>query len=196
MQPTLPTPEQIANVTEAITAALWLGVALAIYAYLSHRTEDNGPTRWQRWRAWIVEHYFLSSSDSTPGADAAGIEPVYIPVSETGIHADTSAPIPAPADRAAPDIEAPNRGMDDDGWQLPRVSRHISDGELIVLLAALRAPSGKHRFSANQIAALVGGNRNTVMARVKELRADAPLVYPPRTPEQQIAREQLQLDRR
>jgi hypothetical protein len=55
--------------------------------------------------------------------------------------------------------------MDNGGWELPRVSRHISDGELIVLLAALRASSGKHRFSANQIAALVGGSRNAVRAR-------------------------------
>jgi hypothetical protein len=73
------------------------------------------------------------------------------------------------AERAPPYMDAANDGMD--GWELPRISRCIDDGELIVLLAALREPSGKHRFSANQIHTLVGGERNTVLARVKEIRA-------------------------
>jgi len=126
-----------------------------------------------------------------------GIEPVYVPVSETSMPANTGVPVSAPAGRAGADIDAPNGSMDNGGWELPRVSRHISDGELIVLLAALRASSGKHRFSANQIAALVGGSRNAVRARVKEIRSSAPaVVFRPLAPEQQQLREQLQLDQR
>ncbi len=74
---------------------------------------------------------------------------------------------------------------------------HLSDAETIALLAAQRKPDGKHRYSANQIAILVGGNRNAVLARVKELRAGAPpVVFRPLAPEQQQLRDQLQLDQR
>jgi len=176
-----PTPDQIANVTEAITAALWLGVALAIYAYLSHRTEDNGPTRWQRWRDWLTTHYLTSSSDSAPPHDA-GMELVSIPVSQTSMDDHTSAPTGAGMSIAAPDIDALDAGMDD--WSMPRLSARLSDAEMIVLLATQRRADGKHRYSANQIQTLIGGDRNTVLARIKELRGLAPpAVYRPLTPD-------------
>jgi hypothetical protein len=190
MNPTTPTPDQIANVTQAITVAFWLGVALIAYAYLSHQTEDNGPTRWSRWRAWLTAHYLTSSSDRAP-LDDADTEPIHVSIQRIDTSASIGGRAATDTDGGLPDTDAA------DGWTMPRLSRHISDGELIVILAALRAPSGKHRFSANQIAALVGGGHNATMARVKELRRDAPpVVYRALAPEQQQLRDQLQLDQR
>lgn len=86
-----------------------------------------------------------------------------------------------------PDMDAENPGM-------PRLSRAISDGDLIAFLAVVRGKDGKHRYTANAIFALVGGDRNAVLARIKEIRAGPPqAVYPPRTPEQQQLRSELGL---
>jgi hypothetical protein len=83
-----------------------------------------------------------------------------------------------------------------DDWELPRLSARLSDAEMIVLLATQRRADGKHRYSANQIQTLIGGDRNTVLARVKELRYNAPpIVYRPLAPEQQQLRDPLRLDR-
>lgn len=76
---------------------------------------------------------------------------------------------------------------------MPRLSRTISDADLIAFLAVLRGPGGKYRYSANAIFGLVGGDRNTVLARIKEIRDGPKTTYPPRTPEQQQLREQLGL---
>jgi hypothetical protein len=128
----------------------------------------------------------MSSANDAPAAPAADMEPVYIPVSRYGMEPGGMDAPPS----AAPDIDAQNTGM-------PRVSRDITSNELIVLLAVMRGPDRKPRFSANAIHTLVGGDRNTVMAKVKEIRngPDAP-VFPPRTPEQQQVRAELQLDGR
>ena len=127
----------------------------------------------------------MSSSAGAPAADA-GMNAVYIPVSQYGMDAggmDDGA-------RAAPDMDAPNAGM-------PRALRDITSDELIVLLAVLRGADKKPRYSANAIHALVGGDRNTVLAKVKEIRSGpAEPVFPPLTDEQQRLRRQLQLDQR
>lgn len=68
---------------------------------------------------------------------------------------------------AAPDIDAENTDM-------PRLSRNITDREMIVLLAMQRGTHGKHRYSANAIHTLVGGDRNTVLATIKQLREVPP----------------------
>jgi len=192
MNPTTPTPEQIANVTEAIKAALWLGVALAIYAYLSHRTEDDASTRWQRWRAWIVEHYFLSSSDGLAAGSDSGSEPVHVPVPDTSTATARGAGAPAGTDAVLPDTGALE--ADTVGWAPPRLSLHLSDAETIALLALQRDKSGKYRHSANKIYALVGGSRKAVLDQIGAVRDGAPAVFRPLTPEQQQVREQLQLD--
>lgn len=71
------------------------------------------------------------------------------------------------SDGAAPDIDAENTDM-------PRLSRTLGDGELIVLLAAQRGKDGKHRFSGNDIFKLMGGDRNAVLAKIKAVRATPP----------------------
>jgi hypothetical protein len=144
-----------------------------------------------------IVHFIMSRLPARPVADA-GMDAVYIPVSRTGMEHHTSEPagigMGTVAQGAAPDIDAANAGMDDDSYKPPRISTHLSDAEMIVLLAAQRGKDGKHRFSANAIHALIGGDRNTVLARVKELRSGTPAVFTPLTPEQQEFRTQLQLD--
>lgn len=131
-------------------------------------------------RAW----WNMSTSDDAPSGPTGGMEPVYIPVSQYGM--EPTGMDAQPND--APDIDAVNTGM-------PRISRDISSDELIVLLAVMRGPDKKPRFSANAIHALVGGDRNTVLAKVKEIRngPDTP-VFPPLSDEQKQLRQQLQLD--
>lgn len=65
--------------------------------------------------------------------------------------------------------------------------RRMSDAELIALLAVQRDDQNKHRFSANKIAALVGGTREDVLDQIRAVR-NLP-DYQPLTPEQQEARE-------
>lgn len=107
----------------------------------------------------------LMSRSGGGGGDSPAA-PVSIPVSDTSIK-------PAPAPAAAPDIDAVNTGM-------PRVSRDITPDELVVLLAVLRGPDGKHRYTANAIFTLVGGNRNAVMETIRDVRSGPPApVYRP-----------------
>jgi len=193
MDPTTPTPDQIANVTEAITAALWLGVALAIYAYLSHRTEDNGPTRWHRWRAWYTARY-MSSSDSAPAAAEWSANQSVDQSAPTSLKGQTSAAAGAglgpAADRDLPGLEAEHTGLD-----TPRVSSYLTDSEFIVFLATQKLRNGKYRLSANDIVKTVRGDRTEVLAIVRQVREPAP-EFPPLTDEQQRLRQQLQLDQR
>lgn len=106
---------------------------------------------------------------------------IYIPVSSMPYQAGG---MDAPP-RAAPDMDAPHAGM-------PTLSRDITDDALLAFLAVVRGKDGKPRYSANAIHGLVGGDRNTVLAKIKEIRSgpSAP-IYPPRTPEQRQLREEL-----
>jgi hypothetical protein len=102
------------------------------------------------------------SREQAAARRAAGMETVYIPVSHTGMESgdmDDAAPAP-------PDMDAVHAGI-------PQFKRDITDGEWIAYMAVARK-DGKHRFSANQIHAAVGGDRNTVLARVREIREIKP----------------------
>lgn len=58
--------------------------------------------------------------------------------------------------------------------ELPHFDRDITDGEWIIRMACARGPDKKYRFSANAIYAAVGGDRNAVLARIREIRATPP----------------------
>jgi hypothetical protein len=113
--------------------------------------------------AWTIGAWRIMSRALASRRPAGSMQSVYIPVSQYGTDA-TGMENDHPT---APGIDAPNTDM-------PRLSRTMGDGELIVVLALLRGKDGKHRFSANDIQKLIGGDRNTVLARVKELRATPP----------------------
>lgn len=143
------------QVWNAWTAGVIFFLVVVAYFVLSHRSEDHGPTLLARLLIMFREH--------RSARRAAGMESVYIPVSRYGMEPGGMENDEAPA----PDIDAANTDM-------PRLSRNITDNEMIVVLAMQRGKDGKHRYSANAIHALVGGDRNTVMARIKELRETKP----------------------
>ncbi len=114
-------------------------------------------------RGGTVRHILIMSRQVLGWPPADGMQLVYIPVSQYSMDAGGM----DEDEDDAPDIEAADADM-------PRVSRNITDSEMVVLLAAQRGKDGKPRYSANAIHTLVGGDRNAVLARIKELRAVAP----------------------
>lgn len=134
------------------------GAVVLILHYLTSVQVDYGPMRYQRWHA-----AFIMSRERRAAQRVASMQAVCIPVSQYGME---SGGMEKP-EVSTPDIDAVNTDM-------PRLSRNITDNEMIVLLAMQRGKDGKHRYSANAIHTLVGGDRNTVMATIKELRAVPP----------------------
>ena len=67
----------------------------------------------------------------------------------------------------------------------------MAEAEIVALLAVQRLPDGAYRYSANAIAALVGGTRATVLDQIRALR-NLPELRP-LTPEQERARRELGL---
>lgn len=61
-------------------------------------------------------------------------------------------------------------GIDD---QMPRISAYLTDNEFLVFLTRQKLRDGKYRLSANKVYEVVGGNRNTVLDIVRQVR-DAP----------------------
>lgn len=136
----------------------WVGMGFGALVLILHSLTsveiDGGPMRYERWRASIIMWSARRSA-----ARAADMEVVSIPVSRYGMDAGGMDDPPP----AAPDMDAENIDM-------PRLSRNITDREMIVLLTMQRGTNGKHRYSANAIHTLVGGDRNTVLATIKSLR--------------------------
>lgn len=166
------------RVVQAVWVGIWFGVALLVFFYLTHRGAEGAPMRYQRLWAFLNERYLTSSTEEAttedvlePGEDATGTNQEL---------ADTDAVRAGSTQRT--------------GTQAVRISRRLTDVELIALLAVQRTAAGKERFSANAIAALMGGTRAEVLVQVRASRNVAPpAAFPPLSAEQQAAREQLGL---
>lgn len=92
---------------------------------------------------------------------------VRIPASEASISAEMS-------NRARTSIPVWNTSIhtsDDTDEELPRFHRDITEDDELRGLCMVRNKDGKYRHSANKIYEFVGGDRNTVMAKIKEIRA-------------------------
>lgn len=74
--------------------------------------------------------------------------------------------------RAAPDMDAPNGGMD---WEMPRMRLYPTRAEVITWMAAIKQKDGKPVFSANKIVAAVGGDRTEVLAIIRQVRGGTPV---------------------
>jgi hypothetical protein len=126
---------------------------------------------------WLLWHYFPARDDMSsapePPTTSGSTQVVHVPVPRTG----TAEVVPISTRVEKTDTEAVEGGTE--GWETPRLSTRLSDTEMIALLASQRGKDGKHRYSANQIHALVGGSRKDVLDQVKALRADAPPVFRP-----------------
>jgi hypothetical protein len=107
----------------------------------------------------LFRSFVTSSGETSEDAKTAAVS-VHVPVRDTGTEGGTA-------------------------WELPRISRHNSDAERIVYLAAQLSPDGKYRFSANKIADLIGGTRADVLEQVKGVRTSPS--YAALTPDKQPA---------
>ena len=167
------------RVVQAVWVGIWFGVALLLFFYLTHRGAEGAPMRYQRWWTFVSERYLMTSADDEDASDEAP-EPGETTSGTNQALADTDAVRAGTAERT--------------GTAALRISRRMTDVEVIALLAVQRTPEGKERFSANAIAALVGGTRSEVLAQVRAIRNVAqPAAFPPLSAEQQAAREQLEL---
>jgi len=170
---------------DTMTAEQWIyGLLAGLIAF--------GVMAWLFFRA--TRPHILSSSDSAPAADARSANQSVDQSAPTSLHGQTSAAAGArlgpAADRATPDMDAENTGLD-----TPRASSYLTDNEFIVFLATQKLRNGKYRLSANDIVKTVRGDRTEVLAIVRQVREPAP-EFPPLTDEQQQQRAQLQLDQR
>src|SRR5262249_811783 len=117
-----------------------------------------------------VARFIMSRIPQRP-INAVGMERYDIPVSAPPIPPQPTTQPQSGMEARSPDIDAEN-----DGWEAPRVSAYGSVEDDIIFLAMRRAgPGQKHRYSANKIAQMVGGNRNQVLALVKKIRSTDPL---------------------
>lgn len=131
-------------------------------------------------RVWLAPQLrrlagmFLMSRPEKVAPHAADMDAVYIPVSHTGMNAHTTA--------EARDITG--------DYEMPRIGRRLSDDEIIALLATQKGVDGaKYRFSANEIALLMKGDRNTRLDQIRAVREGPPA---PQVREHQARLEQLQ----
>lgn len=144
---------------------------------------------------WLLWRYFpMSSADDAPAAPAQSAKPVLDQSAPTSLNAQTSliasSGLGSSADRAAPDMDAEQTGLD-----TPRISRYLTDDEFIIFLATQKLRNGKYRLSANDIVKAARGDRTEVLAIVRQVREPAP-AFRPLSDEQQQLRAELQLDQR
>lgn len=179
MQPNAPIipPAQVYFVFTVVTLVLlafgcMIVLKIAIFlaekrAGVEYRWEPPAPTQPGPIRRWMEAHaadvearytprrYVLMSNEETDENESVS-DPVYIPVLDTGM----------------PKTDIP--GIPDMDAKKP-FSRDITANEWIVWMSVARGDEGKrYRFSANQIHAAVGGDRNTVLATIKEIRGGPP----------------------
>lgn len=102
----------------------------------------------------------LMVSDGDGEDETQGAAPVSISVSDMAYR-----PPPQGADIA---------DMDAQIIDMRRVARDITDDQILMLLCELRKPNGTYRHSMNEVYRRVGGDRNTVMAKIKAIRENAP----------------------
>lgn len=145
--------------------SIWLAERRAGVEYRWEAPEDAPqPSRFRQWaeqqeRRYTPRRYVHMSSGEEAEAEELP-DPIYVPVS------NISMPPPAtPA--AAPDMVASNADM-------PRLSRNITEDDELAFLCVVRNSDGKYRHSANKIFDLMGGDRNTVLAKIKAIRASGP----------------------
>lgn len=165
-------PPETAAFMEAFWAAAIFGIVLGAWFLLGHRSEDYGPTNWQRFRIY----FFVTSSEDDE--------------EETEQEPHTSTTVPPSNVVLADTVAAEREQTEGTSIPAPRTNKRLADAEIIALLSTLKGDNGKHRFSANEIATLVKGTRMDVLDQVRAIR-NLPQ-YPPVTPEQQALRNDLE----
>ncbi len=143
-----------------LKVAVWMAEKRAGVEYRWEAPEVSEPGPFRKWieshaaaqeARYTPRRYVVMSWPDDPKEETVS-DPVYIPVSNTSM-----------VKTDIPDIEA-EKPFD----------RDITDGEWIVRMACARGDDKKYRFSANAIYAAVGGDRNTVLAKIREIRNTPP----------------------
>ena len=173
-----------ARVAEAINAAIVVGILLGVYFFLSHRSADGEPTRWQRLYVWFYERYLTSS---TTAVGAAGDD-----------LADGEIAGNSPEKRNGETGEsgvAMGKSEGNDPFQFPDLFTGLARlvlaneiGETDALKLAVKASPGKSPRYAEA--------RDRLHAAMARERPPASPQFPPLTEEQQALRDELRLPQR
>jgi len=157
---------------------MWIGAIVLAYWFLSSGAPAAILRQVRRWSA-TYRRYSLPVMPATPRrvmSRPASMRrprrrsgPVSIPVSGMPYQGGGMVLDRTPLIAAAPDMDAPNASI--------RL-RSLPEGDLLALLAVQRGADGKHRFSGNKIYALLGGDRNAVLDRIREIREGTPAQRP------------------
>jgi Phage integrase family len=124
------------------------------------------------WAINAVKARLIMSRSQPASAPDRAAELVQVPIPATSTAQGTTAAAPSGTVGAAPDTHGPNAGTE--AWEMPRISRRLSDQDMIALLAVQRTSAGKLRYSANQIA--------HTLQRQKQAEGPSKLVLaPPKT---------------
>jgi hypothetical protein len=169
----------------ALIVVRWTPRLAGELAAMFHLGEYTG------WTARTIAFCLPAITMSSAGADAravSGPQVVHVPVSPTGMGDNGDEVVGTDGDAL------------ESGFELPRVSRHNTQEELVIYLASQRRGDGKPLFSSNQICELMesrkgfkGMQRPEVQAIVRQVQHPTQAEYPPVSPEAQQAREELGL---
>lgn len=137
---------------EAVTVALAIVAVLIVPAAIIRAWWPEVKRAATNTIGAVVDLFLMSPQQEAPPR-ATDMEAVYIPVSHTSMDEQTT-----------------------DDYAMPRIGRRLSDGEIVALLALQKGEDGaRYRFSANEIAALMKGDRNTRLAEIRAIREGPPV---------------------
>lgn len=158
-----------------------IAIGVVIFVVVSMLLEDGAR------RSRTIYHFIMSRASSLRRVDSGDMGRSIYQYGNTSMDEHTTAPAISGMNDDLPDMDA-------EKWVMPRTSRYLTDDEFITFLAAQKLRNGAWRLSANKIVAAAGGDRNYVLGIIRQVR-ESPATYPERTPEQQQARQNLELDR-
>lgn len=152
----------------SVTTTFWVGVTfvfvVSLFFYLTNTPEDGGPNHWARWRA-----AFIMWSESRKAAVRPAREPVH-----GGGSTGSSDPV-----RGLLNQIEPLEPADSEPEREPIILHNLSRASLIAVLAVQRKEDGGgYRFSANQIAAFIGGTKSDILREIAQYRDPPPAPRP------------------
>lgn len=130
------------------------------YFYLSHPEHDGGPTRWARWKV----RFFAARN------------PIMSSVRKVRTTSTTSTQV---GSTSSPHVETPDTYQAEPSALAkieaePNLHNYSRSG-LIAILSVQKTETGAYRWTANQIAAFVGGTRSEVLKEIALYRPSLPV---------------------
>lgn len=158
----------INRVLDAFWVGAIFGVLLILYFFITQVQEDGGSERWERWRAALIMW-----NDRRAAAVRASDEPV-----RKGGSTGLIDPV-----RGLLNQVEPVEPAEVEPGREPIILHNLPRASLIAVLAVQRKEDGGgYRFSANQIAAFIGGTKADILKEIAQYRDPPPAARPsPRT---------------